>query len=451
MTKQLILFLSLLKWVVLSTIVGLLCGILVSVFILALYWITKIVHRLDNYYYCLPFALFLSGYLVHRFCPDSKGHGTEKVIEAVHKKDGVIDVLVIPFKLITSVLTIAFGGSAGKEGPSVQIGGGIASTFARLLGLNSIDRKKMVVCGISGGFSAALGTPLSAALFGMEVLYVGRLVYSVLLPSFIASITAFKISNALGISIIRYPLDEYISGIEWGHLSWVLLAGLWFGFCSILLTESFRWSQKLSDKIKIYAPLKGLIGGVALIILARLFSEKYLGLGMETIKEALEGNEIIWYAFLLKILFTIITLAFCGSGGLVIPILFIGATSGALYAQVLGLNIMEYSALGMVSLLAGSANTPITACVMSIELFGPSVGSYAAISCIISFIVTGYRTVYPTQILALRKSESVYAEQGKELEYIESKVFARSNTLSKAILKFLRLWDYVDEEADEDS
>ncbi len=448
--KQLVIFISLLKWVSLSSLVGLVSGALVAVFVLSLYYVTIFIHNIDFYYLFLPLALFLSGFLIHRFCPESKGHGTEKVIEAFHQRDGIIDILVVPFKLITSVLTIAFGGSAGKEGPSVQMGAGIASYLARLLGLNSFDRRKLVICGISGGFAAGLGTPLSGAFFGMEVLFVGKLVYKVILPSIVASITAFKISNALGISIIRFPLDVFIYGIEWSHMTWVIGAGIWFGIVSILFTETFRWAQKLSERIRIYAPAKGLLGGGLLIILALLFSDMYLGLGMETIKHVLGGNEIVWYAFLVKILFTVITLSFCGSGGLVLPMLFIGATSGALYAQVFDLSIIQYSALGMVSMLAGCANTPITACILSIELFGSGLGSYAAVCCIISFIITGYRTVYPTQILAMNKSESIYAEEGQELEHIESSIIHREGAISKRFLKFLKLWEFRSNKKDSD-
>jgi H+/Cl- antiporter ClcA len=160
---------------------------------------------------------------------------------------------------------------------------------------------------------------------------------------------------------------------------------------------------------------KGILGGIVLIGLAFLFSVRYLGLGLDTIESALEGGKIPWSAAGAKMLFTSITLNFGGSGGIVTPIFFIGATAGNVFGRALGLDPAVFAAIGMVSLLAGAANTPIAASIMAVEMFGPAVAPYAAVACVISFLMTGHRSVYPSQILSMSKSSSILVEKGREI------------------------------------
>lgn len=184
----------------------------------------------------------------------------------------------------------------------------------------------------------------------------------------------------------------------------------------------------------IWSPLKGLLGGGVLIMLSFLFSTRYLGLGLDTIKDALEGGSVPSSAFLLKILFTSITLSFGGSGGIITPIFFVGASAGHVFANVLGFNVTIFSAIGMVALLAGAANTPISASIMAIELFGPAVGPFAAVACVVSFLMTGHRSVYPSQVLSLTKSSSLNVVHGKEMKNIgEVEYKPRHNSISEII------------------
>jgi len=183
----------------------------------------------------------------------------------------------------------------------------------------------------------------------------------------------------------------------------VLLAGVFFGVCSFLFVEILKLFEWLSRRLPIWLPLKGILGGIVLILLAFIFSSKYLGLGLDTIQACLEGGKVIWYAFLVKILFTAITLYFGGCGGIVTPIFFIGATSGVLFAEIFKLDIATFSAIGLVSLLAGAANTPIAASIMAVELFGTKIAPYATLACVVSFLMTGHRSVYPAQVLGVKK------------------------------------------------
>jgi H+/Cl- antiporter ClcA len=417
-----VLFISILKWLFLATGVGIMVGISTALFLKLLGLGIAGATRYHYYFLLLPAALFLSALIVKAFAPDAEGHGTEKIIEAVHRHSGKMDVMVVPVKLAATIITIAFGGSAGKEGPAAQIGAALASAFSGLLRFNDRDRKKLVICGISAGFAAVFGTPIAGALFGVEVLFVGTMLYDVLLPSFVAGIVSYQVSSALGITYFHEAVGLVPVFSSYFFLK-ICLAGLFFGLCSLILIEMLGLFERLSRRVKVWKPLKGLIGGLGLIILSLLFSTRYLGLGVETIKSSLEGGSIPGGAFLLKILFTAITLSFGGSGGIVTPIFFIGATAGNAFGSVLRFDPALFGAIGMVSVLAGAANTPISASIMAIELFGPEIAPYAAVACIISFLMTGHRSVYPSQVLSLSKSSSLKVAKGSEMRDAGEVVF----------------------------
>lgn len=416
--EESVLFVSILKWSLLAALVGVIVGGSTALFLKLLDLSISTTTTYKYYFLLLPVALFLSTLLVQYFAPEAKGHGTEKVIEAIHKRFGKINPAVVPIKLIATIITIAMGGSAGKEGPCAQIGAGLSSILANILKFDKKDRRKLVICGISSGFAAVFGTPIAGAMFGLEVLFVGGVLYDVLLPSFIAGIVGYQVTTHLGITYFHEPL-RFVPMFSSFFFIKVCLGGLFFGFCSFFFIEMLRYFEKLSGKIRLWPPLKGLIGGVPLVLLSLIFSTQYLGLGLETIKNVLEGGAVFPGAFLLKMLFTSITLSFGGSGGIVTPIFFIGATSGNFFANIFGLESTIFSAIGMVSLLAGAANTPISASILAIELFGASVAPYAAVSCVISFLMTGHRSVYPSQILAVPKSPSIKIQRFKELDESE--------------------------------
>jgi H+/Cl- antiporter ClcA len=424
-----------------ASLVGVLVGASTTVFIKLLAWSGQLAVHHKYYFLLLPAALAVSVLLVKYLAPDAKGHGTEKVIEAIHQHSGRIKIAVIPVKLIATIITLAFGGSAGKEGPCAQIGAGLASTLAGLLKFNDADRKKIVICGISAGFASVFGTPISGAIFGVEVLFAGAIVYDVLLPSFVAGITAHQVAQALGLTYFYHPLQLVPVFSETFFLK-VVIAGIFFGLCSGLLIETLKLGEKFAAKIKVGVVLKAFIGGCILIVLAFIFSTQYLGLGMESIESTLQGTKMPWYAFIMKSVFTSITLAFGGSGGIVTPIFFVGAAAGSFFGFLLGLDIATFSAIGLVSLLAGAANTPISASIMAVELFGPKLAPYAAVACVVSFLMTGHRSVFPSQILATSKSSSIQVSIGEEIEDVETKYKPRKNTitlfLNKIISKFYK-------------
>ncbi|MDE3058377.1 MAG: chloride channel protein [Bacteroidota bacterium] len=414
LTEQTVLFFSVLKWFVVATIVGTVTGFVSSVFLKLLDLGTDLFFQNHYLFLLLPVGLFVNAIIGHVLVPSADAHTTDRVIDAIHdtRRLGIISPLKA---FVLPLITITVGGSAGKEAPCADMGAGIGSLLADIFRFDKEDRKKIMICGVSAGFASVFGVPISGAIFGVEVLFVGSMLYDVLLPSFIAGITGYQVSRALGITYFYHPLN-FVPVFSESFLVIVVFAGIFFGLCSGLLITVLKWGERFANKLKWWLPLKGFVGGVILIALAFILSNQFLGLGLRTIESSLEGEKVVWYAFLAKIVTTSLTLNFGGSGGIVTPIFFIGSTAGALFAQLFDLNVATFAAIGLVSVLAGAANTPIAASIMSVELFGPQIAPYAVVACIISFLVTGHRSVFPSQVLAIAKSSSIQVEIGKEIE-----------------------------------
>ncbi len=433
-----VLFISISKWIFLASVVGIIVGFSTALFLKLLGLSMDFARGYKYYFILLPAAMFLSVIIVKYLAPEAEGHGTEKVIEAVHKRSGKINPLVVPVKLLATIITIAAGGSAGKEGPCAQIGAGLSSLMSDILRFDDKDRRRLVICGISAGFATVFGTPIAGAIFGVEVLFVGGLLYDVLLPSFVAGIVGYQVSSSLGITYFHHSLN-FVPVFSSFFFIKVCFGGLFFGLCSFLFIELLDCLKKINNKINLPISYKSILGGIVLMGLAFLVSARYLGLGLDTIGTALEGGKIPWSASVMKMLFTSITLNFGGSGGIVTPIFFIGATAGNIFGRVLGLDPAVFAAIGMVSLLAGSTNTPISASIMAVEIFGPAVAPYAAVACVISFLMTGHRSVYPSQVLSMSKSSSITVEKGHEMSDMGGvNVALRAKSITGWIVKLMK-------------
>jgi H+/Cl- antiporter ClcA len=426
-------FLSVVKWVIISTLTGAIVGAFTALFLKILTWSIMEVHLIPYYFVLLPLVFLFCYVFVKKLAPDASGHGTEKVIEAIHKRSGKINVMIVPVKMIATIITLAAGGSAGKEGPCAQIGAGIASFLADVFKFDDTDRKKIVICGISAGFAAVFGTPIAGAIFGVEVLVIGNMLYEVLLPSFIAGIMGFQVSSKLGITFFYHPIS-FVPVFSESFFLLVAVAGIFFGLCSFIFIEILTVIENFSHTLsrwKIKRWLQTLMGGTAIVILTFIFSTKYLGLGLDTIEDLLQGKDIEWYAFIVKMIFTSITLGYGGSGGVITTIFFVGVSTGNLFAKIWGLDPATFSAIGMVSVLAGAANTPIAASIMAIEIFGPKIAPYAAVSCVISFLMTGHRSVYPSQFVTTPKIASIHLHSENDIENIEFSIRPRRKGMFK--------------------
>lgn len=421
--EQTVIFFSVAKWLFLSSAVGIMIGGLMSVFI-------NILHVSENsrdllpfpFYFTLPFALMLTTWIVRTFDQNATGHGTEKVIEAVHKKDGYINAKVIPVKLVATVITLFSGGSVGKEGPGAQIGAGAASFVATLLKFSKTDRKKLVICGISAGFASVFGTPIAGAIFGIEVLIIGVIMYDVLLPSFIAGFAAFTTAQFLGVKYTYYDINLYRAfDLDLSLIGQVILAGIFFGIISDSFITVVNKIETWIKAIPWNRYLKAFVAGLIMVVLSLVVSEHYLGLGLLTIRDALSPNEMIssniqWYDFIFKTLFTSMTLGSGGSGGIITPIFYVGATSGVVFGNMMGDHVALFAALGLVSVLAGATNSPIASIIMAVELFGVHMANYAALSVVIAFLITGHRSIFQSQKLALKKAGNITIGTGSNVE-----------------------------------
>lgn len=420
-SEEIALLINIAKWLFLATVAGLLVGLSTTFFLQTLHRVINLSAGFSYSLLLLPFGLMASAWITSSFAPEAGGQGIERVIQAVHYQSGKIYAQVIPFKIIATLLTIGVGGSAGNVGPCAQIGGGLTSLIADLCKFDAADRKTLVICGISAGFASVLGAPIAGAFFGVEALFVGSLGYQVLLPSVISATVAHQVALSLGIDYWAISLGS-VPAFSITEFPWVILGGIFFGLCAIVLIESITLGMRVSSLLNVHPTIKGLLGGFAILGIAFIFSPDILGLGDDVIQATIQGHQVLWYLFLIKIIVTSITLNFGGSGGIILPVCFVGTTVGAFFATLLNLPLELFSALGLAGLLAGAINTPLTAVLLTIELFGLPAGAYAIVICAISFLISGHRSAIPTQLLQISKAPAIHADLNQEISQTDSEV-----------------------------
>ncbi|MEO8201657.1 MAG: chloride channel protein [Gemmatimonadota bacterium] len=436
-TEHTALLISTLKWALLGVGSGLCVGFATRWFLWTLShsatWVNSLSHGRVSPFWALPLALPLCVWLIRTFAPEARGHGTEAVIAAVHQRSGRVDWIIAPVKLCATVLTLTFGGSVGKEGPAAQIGAALTSMFADLFRLNDEDRRRLVICGISAGFAAVFGTPVSGALFGIEVLYLGRIDYSVIFPALVAGIVGHF---ACGSQPPFPVLHDVLVGMSQVRIILVSLAsGAVFGLVALLLIESLRTLERSLRRFESRPYMVAAVGGCALVALYLVAGDQYAGLGTPTIDAVLAGSTVVvGAAFLIKIVATSITLETGGSGGIVTPIFFIGATCGATLAPLMGVAPGLLASFGFVSVLAAAANTPIAAAVMAIEVLPAPEGVYAALAAATAFLMVGHRSVYASQKLGLSKSAGLDVTLGGTVgDFHRADVRVRKGTLTERV------------------
>ena len=394
------------KWCFIAIVTGVAVGLVAGGFLLALRCAMGFSASLGALHYLLLFpGLLLSYYLVRMLAPQSAGHGTEAVIDAIHSRRTVIDVKAVPVKIAATIATISSGGSVGIEGPCAQIGSGVSYILGRLFNLDESDMKKIIICGIAAGFCAVFGTPVAGAIFAVEVLFVGQIFYDVLLPALISGIVGYFTAAAIGAGHLPSYLVE-IPPVGPGALAVVLVAGVFFGLVAIINIEGIHFVNKLFVYYRITGWKRPVGGAVLLLATGVLFGGDFLGLGSDVIQSMVMGERNLPLGFIVKIAAMGITLSAGGCGGEITPTLFVGASSGLLFAAIFGLAPSFCAALGVSAVLAASTNTPISGTILAMELFGAHIAAFAGAACAASYLVVGHRSLYPTQVMLSPKSRT---------------------------------------------
>lgn len=407
------------KWVVLAIVTGLAVGLVAGGFLLALRWSMDKAASLGRLHYLLLFpGLIVSYFLVRLLAPQSAGHGTEAVIDAIHnKRRTVIDVKAVPVKIAATIVTISSGGSVGIEGPCAQIGSGVSYVIGKIFNLDESDLKKVIICGIAAGFCAVFSTPVTGAIFAVEVLFVGQIFYDVLFPSLISGIVGYFTAAAMGAG---HGVNIAVAVPELGPwaLAASLLGGIFFGVVAIANIEGIHLAQKTFARFGVTGWRRPVAGAALLLAIGLLFGGEFLGLGSDTIWAMVAGEENLPLGFAVKIAAMGITLAAGGCGGEITPTFFIGASSGLLFSMITGLDPSFCAALGVCAVLAASTNTPISGTLFAMELFGAQIAAFAGVACAVSYLVVGHRSLYPTQVLLSPKTRAFSirrTERGEQL------------------------------------
>lgn len=426
-------FFNILKWFLLALLVGIIVGICNALFLKLLEFSIGVTNQFEYYFLVLPFALYLVNKLA-KISPKDNDYSTNQAIASINERRSV-SLISSAKAFFLPIITIACGGSAGKESPCADVGAGVSSIISKLFSFNKQERRKLMICGVSAGFAGVFGVPISGALFGLEVLSVGTVFYEVMFPAFIAGITSFQVTHALGVNYIYHPLNLQAISLD-GSLFTVVLAGTFFGVVALILIEIMKLTNILMRYVgaKTNTFIRCLLASLVVILIGLLTSPDYLGLTMNRIDIILSGGKGMNFGFLIKIIATAFTFAGGGVGGLVTPVFFIGANSGYFFANILGLSTSTFAALGLVSVLAGAANTPLAASIMAIELFGASIAPYAAVSCIVSFLVTGRRSIYPKQEFSFDKNliedDTINTRDAYTTEQLEKALIKKNFILS---------------------
>ena len=399
-----IIVLNFVKWLGISFVIGLVLGIIGGAFCYAIGKATEFRHEHVWIIALLPIAgVAVAG--IYKLLGLLDDKGTNSILNAVRAGEKLSIKMMLAI-MASTILTHLFGGSAGREGAALQMGGSFAAKVGNIIHLTDKDQRIMVMCGMSAGFAALFGTPVTSAVFAMEVVVVGIMNYSAIVPCIVSAVTASFISSQFGMTPTRFDIPEIPdltapNVLKIGVIA-ILCALVSILFCLSLKYTSLIFKKKIPDTL-----LRAFIGGAIVAALALILqTDIYNGIGSRIIARAFT-EKMDWYMFLLKIAFTAITLGSGFKGGEIVPTLFIGATFGNIMGQLLGADMGLCTAVGMVAVFCGVTNCPIASLVLGVEMFGSADMIYFAIAIAISYTLSGYYALYSDQKMLGSKKKPI--------------------------------------------
>ncbi|KQM54145.1 voltage-gated chloride channel protein [Sphingomonas sp. Leaf208] len=399
---------SVIRWALILVPMAALVGTLCAAFLWSLDAVTRSRFALPWLLYLLPLGGFMVGLLYHLTGRSVEG-GNNLIVEQIHEPGAGVPLRMAPLIFFGTVVTHLFGGSAGREGTAVQLGGSLASGIGRALKLDANGTRILLMGGIAAGFGAVFGTPIAGAVFALEVLAIGRVEYRALVPCLLAALVGDWTCLAWGIHHGVYRVDAMVP-VDALLVAKAAIAGVAFGLVGLAFAEANHALGGWLKRIVPYEPLRPVIGGITVIALVYLFGTRdYLGLG--TLAATPNGLTIASFfgpdthpwSWAVKLLFTVVTLSAGFKGGEVTPLFFIGAALGNALAPIFGVPTGVFAAIGFVALFAGAANTPLACTFMGIELFGAAYAVPIAVACFVAYLCSGHNGIYLSQRLAVPK------------------------------------------------
>lgn len=398
------------RWVICSSLMGLMCGGVGAAFFHLVKWATQFREGHPWLLYLLPVGGLVIVF-VYEICRMGTERGTNAVIESAREGKRA-PLRLTPLIIMATFITHLLGGSAGREGAALQIGGSMGGWLGEKLRLNQSSQHFMVLAGMSGVFSALFGTPLTASIFSIEVICVGVIYHAALLPCTLASLVAYGTALALGTKPEHFAI-HISAGLNWSNSWRVMLLGVGCAlvgvlFCTLMHTASSLYQSRLKNQY-----LRILVGAGLIILLTLLFGTRaYNGAGMEVIEAAITHGKLLHpLSFLFKMLLTAVTLG-CGfRGGEIVPTFFVGATFGCLVGPWLGLDPGLAAALALVATFCAVTNCPFASIALGIELFGASPLLLYLLVCAVSYLLSGYSSLYSSQNIMFSKIDHEPREQ----------------------------------------
>ena len=389
------------RWSFLSALAGILSGLAATLFLILLQWATTTRNQHQGLIWFLPLAGLAIGLIYHHYGKDVAG-GHNLILDEIHDPKNKVPLRMAPLILLGTIATHLFGGSAGREGTAVQMGASLADHLTSFFRIEADERKILLVAGAGAGFGAAIGAPWAGAIFGMEVIYIGRLRLFAWFECLVASFVGYGVTLLLHAPHTLYPQMKNIS-YDVRTLLIVLFFGCLCGIAAFTFTSFTHIIEKFLKRWVSYPPLKPFLAGILLVLLYHLEgSYHYAGLGIPVIQNSLSQPSDL-HVPLLKGFFTALTVASGFKGGEFIPLVFIGATMGSALSVLFKVSTQLLAALGFSAVFAGASNTPIACAVMTMEIFGPEIGGYALLACLGSYYFSGHKGIYKSQPIHMRK------------------------------------------------